>query len=217
MAGQARRSYSNLARPPKTVDVPPDALRLNLACGKDIRPRAEGWTNMDVVALPGVDVVQSATNLPWPFPDDRFGHVLVSHYLEHVPHDLHNGRHTDGFLQVLEEIHRVLRPGGTLEVFVPHWDSAWTWRDPTHTRAVHPDNFLYVSDDSQHGYYTTARFRLRLQEVTRRSAPWPGALRMGPSRLGVWEHVAVRAPWVLRPFRSALHPLEMHFVLECVK
>lgn len=208
---------SNLARPPSAVPVPVGAPRLNLACGKDIRPKAEGWTNMDVVALPGVDVVQSAIRLPWPFADDSFQHVLVSHYLEHVPHDLNNGKHTDGFLQVLEEIHRVLRPGGMLEVFVPHWDSAWTWRDPTHTRAVHPDNFLYASDASQHGYYTTARFRLVHQEVTRRSPPWPAALRVGASRLGLWEHVAVRAPWLLRPFRGLLAPLELHFVLECAK
>lgn len=172
---------------------------------------------MDVAPLPGVDVPHNALDLPWPFPDDSFGHVLASHYLEHIPHDLHNGRHTDGFLQVMEEVHRVLRAGGTLEVFVPHWRSEWTWRDPTHTRAVHPDNFLYVTDQTDHGFYSTARFRILLQEVTQRGAPAPRFLPLGPGGYGAFEHVMMRAQWLLRPFRFLLPPLESHFVLECVK
>ncbi len=202
---------------PHEPGLAPGARRLNLACGTDIRPKAEGWTNMDVEALPGVDVAHNALEFPWPFPDDSFDHVLVKHYLEHIPHNLGNGRHTDGFLQVLEEVQRILRPGGLLEVFVPHWRSEWTWRDPTHTRAVHPDNFLYVSDATQHGFYTTARFRILVQEVTTRAAPLVHRLRLGASRLSATEHLMVRAPWLFRPVRALLPPLEMHFVLECVK
>lgn len=47
-----------------------------------------------------------------PFPDDSFDCVILSETLEHVPVTLED--------QVLAEIHRVLRPAGTLLVTVPH-------------------------------------------------------------------------------------------------
>lgn len=213
----ARRRPRTLASKADVPALDRHSPKLNLACGRDIRPRSEGWTNMDVTPLPGVDVVHNALTLPWPFKDNAFGHVLVSHYLEHIPHDLHNGRHTDGFLQVLEEIQRVLRPGGTLEVFVPHWESDWTWRDPTHTRAVHPANFEYVHPDGRFDYYSAARFRVLIRQVTQRGPPMPTRFPLGPSQHGLTEHLMMRLPWLMRLVKPLLPPVEMHYVLECIK
>jgi predicted SAM-dependent methyltransferase len=48
---------------------------------------------------------------PLPFADDSFQFVFSSHVFEHLPH---------GSLTVLlKEIHRVLKPGGTMRVSVP--------------------------------------------------------------------------------------------------
>jgi SAM-dependent methyltransferase len=55
-----------------------------------------------------------ATNgdaLDLPFPDDTFDHVIASEVLEHVPDDQRS----------LDEILRVLKPGGTLAATVPAW------------------------------------------------------------------------------------------------
>jgi SAM-dependent methyltransferase len=46
-----------------------------------------------------------------PFPDGTFDHVICSEVFEHIPDDL----------DAMRELHRVLRPGGTLAATVPAW------------------------------------------------------------------------------------------------
>lgn len=67
---------------------------------------------------PRVTVMQGdATELP--FPDDWFDYVVCSEVLEHLPDDMAAAR----------EMFRVLKPGGTVIVTVPHEDYPLNW-DP---------------------------------------------------------------------------------------
>lgn len=52
-----------------------------------------------------------------PFPDARFDCVITSEVIEHIPNE--NGRHID-------EVTRVLKPGGTLVIGTPDYDR-WEW------------------------------------------------------------------------------------------
>jgi SAM-dependent methyltransferase len=141
--------------------------RLNVGCGHDVRPASEGWVNMDLLPLPGVDTVHNMLDLPWPFPDETFDLVVAVHVLEHVPHRV-PGRPRDGFLLWMEEVHRVLRPAGRFEAVVPYYRHDGYWIDPTHTRTVHPSNFFYLTPESPENFYTPARFRVeRLDKVGR--------------------------------------------------
>src|SRR6202034_3743603 len=54
-------------------------------------------------------VAGDATSMP--FPDASFDCVIASEVLEHIPHDQ----------QAMNEITRVLRPGGIAAVTVPAW------------------------------------------------------------------------------------------------
>jgi len=51
---------------------------LELGCGANKTPGAVG---VDRVAGPGVDVVHDLSRLPWPFPDNTFDEVRLSHIL----------------------------------------------------------------------------------------------------------------------------------------
>jgi len=66
-----------------------------------------GWVNLDLFAMPGVDVAADAEHLP--FPDGVFQRVECDAVLEHV-------RHPE---QVVREIHRVLAPGGFAHLVTP--------------------------------------------------------------------------------------------------
>src|SRR3990167_6363738 len=84
---------------------------LNLGCGSDIR---DGYINVDARTLPGVNLVYDLMNLPWPFDDGSCDEVLMLDFFEHIPH-AKNGA-------VLDEVWRVLRPGGTVTIQVPDFD-----------------------------------------------------------------------------------------------
>lgn len=184
---------------------------LNVGCGPDIRPPSEGWVNMDVVPLPGVDVVHDILSFPWPFADATFDHVLMRHVLEHVPHEVGDKEHRDGFLLVVEELHRILKPKGRVEIFSPHHDSPDVWADPTHTRAVHPKNFQYFTEESAYSFYSRARFRTVVAETSAWIARYPHGVGLGKSGLPLGQHLGMRLPFLLK---WLLRPAEVHIVIE---
>jgi SAM-dependent methyltransferase len=87
--------------------------KLNLGCGEDYK---EGYVNVDFHGHVNIDVQHDLNSLPYPFADNSFDHVLASHVLEHL----------DRPFVVMKELHRILKPGGTLIVKVPHFSRGFT-------------------------------------------------------------------------------------------
>jgi SAM-dependent methyltransferase len=121
--------------------------RLNVGCGRNIMP---GWINLDVAALPGVDVVadlEKCATDPLPIDADSIDEFLLSHLVEHIKN----------VLPLMQELHRVARPNGKLVVRCPHGASDDAWEDPTHVRAFFPHSFGYFSQP----YYWRADYGYR--------------------------------------------------------
>lgn len=95
---------------------PKQPLRLHVGSGDK---RLEGWVNIDLKGLPGVDVVADVTQ---GLQFENVEAVFAEHFLEHLGLD-------DAFAFLLES-HRVLRPGGWLRLSTPNLD--WVWQ--THYR-----------------------------------------------------------------------------------
>ena len=76
--------------------------KLNLGCGKDIKPSKEGWINLDNVKLKGVDIVYNINKFPYPFKNNEFDKILCSHILEHV----------NDIIKTLKELSRITKKGG---------------------------------------------------------------------------------------------------------
>lgn len=108
--------------------------RLNLGCGKDIRP---GWVNLDIAPLEGVDVVHDLNELPLPFEEETFAEILCLDILEHVE-----------FAPLLKECLRILEPGGKLVLEVPHFSSSNNYVDPTHRNRFSVKTFNFFCRDS---------------------------------------------------------------------
>ena len=90
--------------PREAIDAP--LGRWNLYIG-GAGTRVEGYVNLDLFALPGVDVAADAERLP--FPAGVFQRVECDAVLEHV-------RRPE---QVMREIERVLAPGGFAHLVTP--------------------------------------------------------------------------------------------------
>jgi ubiquinone/menaquinone biosynthesis C-methylase UbiE len=117
--------------------------KLHLGCGEEIK---EGWVNLDIVDLPGVDIVHDLTKLPLPFEDNSFDEILCKFILEHVD-----------WPPLLKEINRILAPGGSLEVHVPHFTSKQNFTDPQHIRLFSIETFDFfipgTRSHNKHLYY----------------------------------------------------------------
>ncbi len=77
---------------------------LNVGCGMFPEP---GLINLDWHWCPGVDVCCDLRK-PYPFPDDRFEGLYCEHVIDGLPKRY--------FKPNLKEMHRVLKPGGTLRI-----------------------------------------------------------------------------------------------------
>lgn len=126
--------------------------RLNLGAGNDIK---DGWINHDLVQLPGINIVHDLNVFPWPWKEHEIDEVFAKDILEHVPN----------LIKVLEELHRVSRPGAILQIAVPYWNSFEFVTDPTHVNSFNEFTFDFFDPTNKRclrrPYYSTARFKIR--------------------------------------------------------
>ena len=100
--------------------------KLNLGSGFDHR---DGYVNADRFAASNPDILMDMEETPWPFEDHAFEHILMKHSLEHV------GRDYQTFKAIMQELYRVTKNNGLVEIHVPHFRHDTFWGDPTHVRA----------------------------------------------------------------------------------
>ena len=125
---------------------PDDQERVvDLGCGLKKTPGAVG---LDREPLPGVDVVCDLSERPWPLDDASVDRLLAFHLVEHLP-DL---------LVFMEEAHRALKTGGTLEIEVPHGATLRYLGDPTHRMPITCSTFRYFEPGYHYNFYSNARF-----------------------------------------------------------
>jgi 2-polyprenyl-3-methyl-5-hydroxy-6-metoxy-1,4-benzoquinol methylase len=133
--GATTAALSSRARSTIAIDVNLSALRIGHARYPNVRFAAA-----------------SANALP--FTTGTFDCVVFSEVLEHVPTVME----TD----CIVELHRVLRPGGTLLFTTPHRGSFW-WLDPlmfkTHARRLGRIFRRRASEEKGHKHYTVRELR----------------------------------------------------------
>jgi SAM-dependent methyltransferase len=103
------------------VTAPPPPLKLDFGCGPHKR---DGFQGVDALPFVGVDFVVDLTETPWPWPDNSVGEAHASHFVEHLT--------AMQRVAFVNELYRVLVPGGTCQVITPHWASCRAYGDPTH-------------------------------------------------------------------------------------
>jgi hypothetical protein len=127
-----------------------------LELGSGTSPR-EGYYHLDLVALPGIDIVADLNNGLDGIPDEIVSDLYSWHTLEHVTN----------FLHLMEEIHRVCLPNARVTIVVPHYSNGFGYSDPTHVRFFGLYSMSYfVAKDRQpfsrkvQDFYSVASFDL---------------------------------------------------------
>lgn len=133
---------------------------------------AAGWVNLDPVHGIG-EWQRPAQAVPWPTGDGTVDGMRASHVMEHIPAGAER-------LAVMNEAHRVLRPGAVFEVRVPNALSG-TWHafaDPTHVSFWCLESFHYFDGsftaNADYGMKPWSSLELRIQgdnEILWRGTP----------------------------------------------
>lgn len=111
-------------------------MRLNLGCGQ--HPMTD-WTNVDWIAGPGVDLVLDLEDdQSWNeagLATDSVGQVYASHLIEHIRDPL----------AMMENLHRVCKPGAVATFACPYGSSDDADEDPTHVRRMFINSWAYFA------------------------------------------------------------------------
>jgi len=110
--------------------------KLDLGCGKEKRKHHEqGFIGIDIVDY-GWNVVRDVTK-GLPYDDNSIDEILADNFFEHLaPAD---------WMYVLNECHRVLRPGGRINMLVPPYTHHNAYADPTHKSFWATNTFSYIT------------------------------------------------------------------------
>ena len=120
---------------------------LDVGCGKKKR---QGSIGIDRSINSDADVICDLEKFPWPFKDNTFDLILLSHVLEHL----------DDTIKVIEEIWRVASPKAKILIDVPHFSHPDSFRDPTHKHYFTFYSFDYFTGDPFYPKYTSATFKI---------------------------------------------------------
>ncbi len=175
-------------------------LKLNLGCGNE---KLSGWTGIDIVNAPNVDIVAPIEKLP--FKDSSATSARAWNVLEHVP-DLN---------KVLHEVWRVLKPNGEFIISVPHW-SGWLAHYEEHVRSFNLYSFIdYTKKKRMTSRYGEIAFEIKKRKIIwdkhgifvyRYLFEW--IFNLHPQLQNLYEQT----------FLAYLFPaIEIHFTLQAIK
>jgi predicted SAM-dependent methyltransferase len=124
-------------------------MKLNLGCGDRLR---DGYINID----------NRPTGIPFgalwrdvlrglPFSDEVVDEIYSENFLEHIPQT--------EVIWMMNEMHRVMKPGGTMTHLVPRAGSTNFYQDPTHLSHWIEDTLTYFRKDNPRNLYYDGAIR----------------------------------------------------------
>jgi len=109
----------------------------------------KGYINLDVISMPGVDVVHDLNKYPWPFRTSQFNEINCSHILEHL----------NDFNQMIKELYRISKNKAIIRIYAPYFSGPIFWGEAGHKIHFSYRTFNYWSNQ-------TPMFKTRKIKIT---------------------------------------------------
>jgi SAM-dependent methyltransferase len=128
---------------------------LNFGSGIDYKksdhPNGIEWVNLDNNPSYPVEVLYDFTIFPYPFEDNTFDGVLMSHVFEHIDPNIN--------IKVLEELYRICKPGAEIDIKCPHFSHFSAFGDLTHKKYF--SSYVFENFSTKDNYYSSiAKFKV---------------------------------------------------------
>jgi ubiquinone/menaquinone biosynthesis C-methylase UbiE len=115
--------------------------KLNFGAGKDIR---QGYDNIDFKHF-------DFNKMPYPIAASTYDYILVRDVLEHLNEPN----------KVLEELHRIAKPYGVIEIIVPYYNSAGAFGSMEHKHYFNRSCFESLDIHTNYNKCVTKQFKVR--------------------------------------------------------
>jgi glycosyltransferase involved in cell wall biosynthesis len=143
---------------------------LDLGCGS--KPRnpfnADEMFGIDVRDDLGANIKCADLVIePIPYEDASFDFVTAYDFLEHVPRVIYNPTRRNPFVELMNEVYRVLKPGGYFLSSTPAYPHGEAFQDPTHVNIMTDQTLPLYFDDTTRAaamYGFNGAFRIATHE-----------------------------------------------------
>ncbi len=102
-----------------------------------------------------------------PFAENYFDYVTAHDFIEHIPRVIYAPNRRNSFIELMNEIWRVLKEGGRFLSVTPAYPQPAAFVDPTHVNIITEQTFLLYFDDQNRwakGYGFVGAFKVVSQE-----------------------------------------------------
>lgn len=123
---------------------------LDLGCGENPK------NPFNATVIYGVDIREDLENNircadlavdKIPYEDNIFDYVTAFEFIEHIPRVVYAPKRRNSFVELMNEIYRVLKPGGYFLSSTPGYPHGVAFRDPTHVNFITNETFPLYFDD----------------------------------------------------------------------
>lgn len=178
------RSINSYVAQPEIIDLNPlyqqygsekqnlkNSTTLDLGCGESPRNPFNAYQTY------GLDIRENLEkNIRYadlavdalPFSENMFDFITAYDFLEHIPRVIYLPERRFPFIQLMNEIDRVLKPGGIFFSNTPFYPVSSAFTDPTHVNVITAETFpLYFDDEHTWAkmYGFKGGFKLKFQAV----------------------------------------------------
>jgi len=163
-----KNSLRSLSKLPHTEDLQPyfekygslpgrshETTTLDIGCGTNPRnPFAAKTTyGTDIRENPEKNIKYADLTVEKiPYPDVYFDYLTAFDFIEHIPRILYLPERRFPFIELMNEIHRTLKPNGIFLSHTPIHPFSSAFQDPTHVNIITEATFpMYFDDTTQAG------------------------------------------------------------------